>query len=115
RLHLEWLARKYLSWSLMRLRWRHSRRRPGCRKLLIRGLKLGSCLTLACSHRASMRTRAVARPLPREKERLFLRLALRRLDFVALDHAVLDVDHTMCVFGDVVLVGDEDDGIAFRV
>jgi hypothetical protein len=38
-----------------------------------------------------------------------------RLYFVALDHAVLNVDHAMRVFSDIVFVGHEDYGIAFGV
>ena len=32
---------------------------------------------------------------------------------VLLHHAVFDVDHAMGVFGNVVFVGDQDDGVAF--
>ena len=39
--------------------------------------------------------------------------ALLSLHFVALDHSVLNMDHSVGVGGDVVFVGDEDDGIAF--
>src|SRR5438552_10852830 len=37
------------------------------------------------------------------------------LSFVPGDHAVFDEDHAVGVFGDVVFVGDQHDGIAFRL
>jgi hypothetical protein len=35
------------------------------------------------------------------------------LHFIPLDDAVLDIDDAVGVLGDVVLVGDKDDGVAF--
>src|SRR5436305_14448791 len=32
---------------------------------------------------------------------------------ISLDHSILDIDDAVGVFGDIVLVGDEDDGVAF--
>src|SRR5438270_6167953 len=41
------------------------------------------------------------------------RLVVFFLALVAADNPVLDIHHAVRVFGDVVLVGDENDGVAF--
>src|SRR5712691_2265502 len=37
------------------------------------------------------------------------------LSLVALDDSVFDMNHTVSVFGDVVLMGDQNDGVSFAV
>ena len=51
---------------------------------------------------------------PSRKAGLFIPRVLA-FDFVFCHHAVADGNHAVSVFGDVVFVGDEHDGVAFSV